>query len=219
MSQKALGMVETMGILAAYEAADVALKSANVKMVGYEISRGGLVVVKFTGDVSAVRSAVDAAKTAASKLSKVWSSHVIARPAAEIENMINSEDTVNSKNPVNNKDKKIKEEKTAEDNNPENDFKEDNETNQIDSTKAEKDEEVNIVEAEQEEVKDDLSEFETDQDNNSTAELEAEEIEEAEEEEKQEEDICNLCGDPACPRSKGDLHKDCIHYDEIKDDE
>jgi len=214
MSQKALGMVETKGILAAYEAADVALKSANVKMVGYEISRGGLVVIKFTGDVSAVRSAVDAAKAAASQLSKVWSSHVIARPAQEIESMINSKDTVNSKNEA------LKNEETAEDNNPENDFKDDNETNKIDHTKEEKNKEVDIIESEQEEteqeeIKDDSVEFKTDQDNDSTAELEADEIEKDEEEE----DICNLCEDPACPRSKGDLHKDCIHYDEIKNDE
>lgn len=185
MSQKALGMIETVGILAAYEAADVALKSANVKLVGYEISRGGLIVIKFTGDVSAVRSAVDAGKTAASKLSKVWSSHVIARPAAQIEKMINSEDTINNKNKA---DKEVEEVESSEEVNKE----------------PEELETENMIEAE------------FDQDNESTIDSTPEESEEIEE--KKEEDICNLCGDPACPRSKGDLHTDCIHYDEIKGD-
>lgn len=179
MSQKALGMIETIGILAAYEAADVALKSANVKLVGYEISRGGLIVIKFTGDVSAVRSAVDAGKAAASRLSKVWASHVIARPAEQIEKMINSEDTIN------NKSNEVEETEEAE------------ETEDLTETEAEVDEDDELTEE-----SDDLD-------------SETEEVEEIESEEKKEEDICNLCGDPACPRVKGDLHTDCIHYDEI----
>lgn len=197
MSQKALGMIETIGILAAYEAADVALKSANVKLVGYEISRGGLIVIKFTGDVSAVRSAVDAGKTAASKLSKVWSSHVIARPAEQIEKMINSEDTINNKNKSNKKAEK----KEAVENNESKNKLEDQENNELDSVQTEKNEEVEVVKSPEEINK------------------ESEDTEDSEEvEEKKEEDICNLCGDPACPRSKGDLHTDCIHYDEIKGD-
>ena len=27
---------------------------------------------------------------------------------------------------------------------------------------------------------------------------------------------CNLCGDPKCPRKKGEPHNKCIHYDELK---
>jgi len=232
MSQKALGMIETIGILAAYEAADVALKSANVKMVGYEISRGGLIVIKFMGDVSAVRSAVDAGKAAASRLSKVWSSHVIARPAEEIEKMINSEDTINNKNETN---KELEKEETAENDETENNF-EDNEIDEENNVQAEENEEVEMVESPEEIDTDEELETEFDQDNKSTVESENSESEEDENEEKtdleseeveieveieeevEEEDICNLCGDPACPRSKGDLHKDCIHYDEIKGD-
>jgi microcompartment protein CcmL/EutN len=213
MSQKALGMIETIGILAAYEAADVALKSANVKLVGYEISRGGLIVIKFTGDVSAVRSAVDAGKAAASRLSKVWASHVIARPAEQIEKMINSEDTIN------NKSNEVEETEEAE------------ETEDLTETEAEVDEVDELTEesddlnskteeAEEAEEAEDLTEAEADEDNELTEESddlnsESKAVEEIESEEKKEEDICNLCGDPACPRVKGDLHTDCIHYDDI----
>jgi len=210
MSQKALGMIETIGILAAYEAADVALKSANVKLVGYEISRGGLIVIKFTGDVSAVRSAVDAGKAAASRLSKVWASHVIARPAEQIEKMINSEDTIN------NKSNEVEETEEAE------------ETEDLTETEAEVDEVDELTEesddlnskTEEAEEAEDLTEAEADEDNELTEESddlnsESKAVEEIESEEKKEEDICNLCGDPACPRVKGDLHTDCIHYDDI----
>src|SRR6056297_811988 len=98
MSRTAIGMVETVGLLAAYEAADVAVKSANVELIGYEISRGGMVVIKFTGDVGAVKSAVDAAAAAASRLGEVFSSHVIPRPHQDIDNkMVFTDDTVGHK--------------------------------------------------------------------------------------------------------------------------
>jgi microcompartment protein CcmL/EutN len=213
MSQKALGMIETIGILAAYEAADVALKSANVKLVGYEISRGGLIVIKFTGDVSAVRSAVDAGKAAASRLSKVWASHVIARPAEQIEKMINSEDTIN------NKSNEVEETEEAEE--TEDLTEAEAEVDEVDELTEESDDlNSKTEEAEEAEEAEDLTEAEADEDNELTEESddlnsESKAVEEIESEEKKEEDICNLCGDPACPRVKGDLHTDCIHYDDI----
>ena len=35
-------------------------------------------------------------------------------------------------------------------------------------------------------------------------------------EESKDEITCNMCNDPKCPREKGDLRKDCIHYDEVE---
>ena len=37
MSGKSLGLIETVGMSAAVEAADAAMKSANVSLVGYEL--------------------------------------------------------------------------------------------------------------------------------------------------------------------------------------
>jgi hypothetical protein len=31
-------------------------------------------------------------------------------------------------------------------------------------------------------------------------------------------EVCNLCGDPACPRKKGDPKVTCLHYGEDKED-
>ena len=53
MSQEALGMVETRGLVASIEAADSMLKAANVALVGTEKIGSGLVTVMVRGDVGA----------------------------------------------------------------------------------------------------------------------------------------------------------------------
>ena len=75
----ALGMIETRGLLGAIEAADAALKSASVSLIGTRKAGGGLVTVLLSGDVAAVRSAVDAASASLSRLGIGFSAHVIPR--------------------------------------------------------------------------------------------------------------------------------------------
>lgn len=65
MTQEALGMVETKGLVGAIEAADAMLKAANVELVGNEKIGSGLVTVMVRGDVGAVKAAVDAGAAAA----------------------------------------------------------------------------------------------------------------------------------------------------------
>jgi bacterial microcompartment shell protein len=89
MTENALGLIETIGLPTAIEAADAAMKAANVRLVGYERTRGGgLVVVKIRGDVGAVRAAVEAAVISASKVGKIYGYHVIPRPHEETEQLI-----------------------------------------------------------------------------------------------------------------------------------
>ncbi len=89
MTENALGLIETVGLPTAIEAADAAMKAANVRLVGYEKTRGGgLVIVKIRGDVGAVRAAVEAAVVSASKVGKVYGYHVIPRPHEETEPII-----------------------------------------------------------------------------------------------------------------------------------
>jgi microcompartment protein CcmL/EutN len=57
---EALGLVECRGLVAMIEAADAMVKSANVRLVGWEKIDAGLVTAIVRGDVAAVRSAVDA---------------------------------------------------------------------------------------------------------------------------------------------------------------
>ena len=59
MTQEALGMVETRGLVAAIEASDAMVKSADVKLVGTEKIGSGLVTVMVRGDVGAVKAATE----------------------------------------------------------------------------------------------------------------------------------------------------------------
>ncbi len=82
---KALGMVETRGLVAAIEAADAMVKAASVRLVGKEHVGGGLVTVLVRGDVGAVKAATDAGAAAAKKVGEIISVHVIPRPHADLE--------------------------------------------------------------------------------------------------------------------------------------
>ena len=88
MAQEALGMVETRGLVAAIEAADVMLKAANVVLVGTEKIGSGLVSVMVRGDVGAVKSAVEAGQASAQKLGEIIAVHVIPRPHSDVEKIL-----------------------------------------------------------------------------------------------------------------------------------
>ncbi|MHC4994012.1 MAG: BMC domain-containing protein [Planctomycetota bacterium] len=83
-TQQALGMIETRGMVAAIEAADAALKSANVKFAGTSKVGSGLMSISFTGDVAAVKAAIDAGAEAAGRIGEVVSINVIARPHDDV---------------------------------------------------------------------------------------------------------------------------------------
>jgi microcompartment protein CcmL/EutN len=75
--QRAIGMVETKGLVPAIEAADAMVKAANVQIIQYAKAGSGLATVVVTGDVGAVRAAVDSGATAARRVGSVVSVHVI----------------------------------------------------------------------------------------------------------------------------------------------
>jgi len=84
MKQQALGMIETKGLVPAIEAGDAGVKAANVTLLGYELVKGGLVMVAFTGEVAAVKASVEAGSAAAARVGQVISEHVIPRPEADL---------------------------------------------------------------------------------------------------------------------------------------
>jgi len=88
MTNEALGMIETKGLVAAIEAADAMVKSANVKLIGYEKIGSGLVTVMVRGDVGAVRASIDAGSAAAQKVGTVISTHLIPRPHKDVEGIL-----------------------------------------------------------------------------------------------------------------------------------
>ncbi|MFL2029268.1 BMC domain-containing protein [Loigolactobacillus zhaoyuanensis] len=95
----ALGMIETKGMLAAIEASDVMLKTAEVTIVSQEKVGGGLVATLVAGDVAAVKTSVDAASTAVKRLSteSLFVTDVIPRPDKMLKNII-FDDKIESEN-------------------------------------------------------------------------------------------------------------------------
>lgn len=82
--RQALGMIETKGFVCLIEATDAMLKAANVQMIGWEKVGSGLVTAFVTGDVAAVKAAIDAGASAAGKIGEVVSVQVIPRPHDEL---------------------------------------------------------------------------------------------------------------------------------------
>lgn len=87
---KALGLIETKGLLAAVEAADTMVKSADVSIIEKTYVGGGLVTILVTGDVGAVKASIEAGVAAVKKLDEelLVSNHVIPRPHEEVESII-----------------------------------------------------------------------------------------------------------------------------------
>ena len=169
MVKNALGLIETVGLAAALEAADAAMKAANVELIGYELTKGGgLVVIKLAGDVGAVKAAIEAGKMAGSKVNTVWAAHIIPRPNQQLAGILASMETVGIKNAV-----------------------EPAVPLQIQVA----------IEAEALFVGLDGQM------------LNCDEVLPDLQQSKKPSGLCNLCGDPACPRIKGDPKVTCIHYD------
>src|SRR5437588_9950293 len=85
MEREALGLIECRGLVAMIEAADAAVKSANVVLVGWEKIDAGLVTAIVRGEVGAVKAAVDAGAAAGRRVGEVVSTHVIPRPHEEVD--------------------------------------------------------------------------------------------------------------------------------------
>ena len=80
LQKTALGMVETVGLIASIEAADAMVKVANVSITCQEEIGGGYVTLMVRGEVGAVQASVDAGVAAAKKGGQLITGHVIARP-------------------------------------------------------------------------------------------------------------------------------------------
>lgn len=81
----ALGFIETLGLIAAIEAADTMVKAANVSLKGKTYVGKGLVTVIVEGDVGAVKAAVEAGVDAVKSLGALLCSYnVIASPVDDL---------------------------------------------------------------------------------------------------------------------------------------
>ncbi len=84
MKNKAIGILETQGLTAVLEATDAMLKSADVQLVGKEKIGAAYVAITISGNVAAVKAAIEAGAQAVGSLGKLIAAHVIARPHEEL---------------------------------------------------------------------------------------------------------------------------------------
>ena len=168
MGSETIGIIEVEGFPAAIACLDAALKAANVKLLGYELSRGprGMVTIKLSGSGGAIQAAVAAGCVVAEMVGGVAGKLIMGRPHKDLEKIIMSPETV-----------------VAADNNAK---------TAVDT----------YVENSEPFAKEEVME--------SEPAIEAPEgkIEEAV---VAIQSTCNICGDPSCPRRKGEPHAKCIH--------
>jgi len=88
MYERALGLIETRGLVGALEAADAMVKAARVTLLGTETTIAALITVKVVGEVAAVKAAVDAGAAAAEKVGELVSCHVIPQPHKDTESIV-----------------------------------------------------------------------------------------------------------------------------------
>lgn len=236
-----LGIIETVGLAAAVEAADACVKSANVELVGYELTRGsGMVLIKIEGNVGAVKAAIDAAKVSAAKVGKVAGAHVIPRPSRQIDLLIRSGETVGLEKGPEASPPEAVEPETPEVADTAEEAEEGKKPDAAEGAeRAENIEENgNITEAEaaeETEAPEEAAETEVSEENDTAlssggkdefnesvltdephGEIKKDEIkdnkEESAEPKHEEAYTCNICKDPKCTRKKGDLKNKCIHY-------
>ena len=98
--KQALGMIETKGLVALFEAIDAMLKSANVVFTGWQTVGSGLVTAFVEGDVAAVKAATDAGAEAAARIGEVISVQVISRPHDELPSFVQQTVTTEYREPV-----------------------------------------------------------------------------------------------------------------------
>jgi len=206
----ALGLIETLGLTAAIEATDAALKSANVRLVGYELATGGLVTVKIEGEVSAVDAAVRSGSAAASRVGQVHNALVIARPHAELDLILLSEDNRPPKENIGAETgSTAASEPPAAPVEPALDPPDSDDAGPIETVAAEESRQE-IAQAEEASIEEEepvaeslVSALDTEAEKESFAEDEAE---------AEPEYTCNLCHDPMCKRKKGQPRTYCINY-------
>ena len=85
---EALGLIETRGLAAALEAADAMIKSAYVRLVTKQQPGGGLIAIFVSGETGAVQAAVSAGAAAAARVGAVVSAHIIPRPHADVDDIL-----------------------------------------------------------------------------------------------------------------------------------
>lgn len=90
--EEAIGLIETVGMVPALEAADKMLKAAEVELISYENIGSTLVTIVVKGDVAAAESAVNAGAPAAAAIGKLTAQNVMKRPIPGVGDIVSVHD-------------------------------------------------------------------------------------------------------------------------------
>ena len=85
---RALGMIETRGLVACIEAADAMAKAANIALTERRAIGGGYMTIMVRGDVGAVRTALEAGSKAARLVGEVESVKMLPNPNLQVEDIL-----------------------------------------------------------------------------------------------------------------------------------
>ena len=85
---RALGMIETRGLVACIEAADAMIKASNITLLDLRAIGAGYMTVMVRGDLGAVRTAIEAGSQAARRLGEVVSVRILPSPHLDLENLL-----------------------------------------------------------------------------------------------------------------------------------
>lgn len=85
---RALGMIETKGLIPCIEAADAMVKASSVKLLQRRAIGAGYMTVMVRGDVGAVRTALEAGSQAARRLGQVVSVRILPSPHLDLEQIL-----------------------------------------------------------------------------------------------------------------------------------
>lgn len=80
----ALGVLETRGYVALATGIEAMVKSADISLIGYERVGGGILTALIAGEIAAVETATAAGSEAAGRAGEVLGVNIIARPDAEM---------------------------------------------------------------------------------------------------------------------------------------
>lgn len=85
---RALGMIETKGLVACIEAADAMAKASNATLLDRRAIGGGYMTVMCRGDVGAVRTALESGSKAARRIGEVVSVRILPSPHLNLEDLL-----------------------------------------------------------------------------------------------------------------------------------
>lgn len=85
---RALGMIETRGLVACIEAADAMAKAANIVLTKRHAIGGGYMTIMVRGDVGAVRTALEAGAKAAKLVGEVEAVKMLPNPNLMVEDLL-----------------------------------------------------------------------------------------------------------------------------------